>query len=67
MNILSLIFSARSSLFFPLYVTLRHERNHIKRLPGIALCDLAHFERHCAFSKGMFQNEIFICMYVCMY
>ena len=67
MNILSAIFSARILLFFPLYVTLRHERNYIKRLPRIVTCDNAHFERRCAFSKGTFRNEIFACMYVCMY
>ena len=64
MNILSTLFLARILLFFPLYVTLRHERNYIKRLPRIATCDVVHFERRCAFSKGTFPNEMYVCMYV---
>ena len=67
MNILSTIFLARILLFFPHYVTLRHDCNYIKRLSRIETCGVARFKRRCAFSKGTFRNEMYVCMYVCMY
>ena len=58
-------FSARILLFFPLYMTLGHVRNYIKRLPRIATCALRSLNDVALLAKARFEMKFY--MYVCMY